>query len=78
MALDLSQNLVSVRTDGQNFTKFYIYIHINKIYIGIVTHHLSHICTRVMALDLRQNFLSVQYLEKKWTEFHQILSMQSY
>ena len=27
-----------------------------------------------MALDLRQNCVSVQYLEKKWTEFQQILS----
>ena len=24
----------------------------------------------VMALDLRQNFISVQCLESKWTEFH--------
>ena len=31
-----------------------------------------------MALDLRQNFVSVQYLQNKWTEFHQILYMHSY
>ena len=31
-----------------------------------------------MALELRQNFVSVQYLENKWTEFHQILYMHSY
>ena len=29
--------------------------------------------SRVMALDLIQNFISVQYLENKLTEFHQIL-----
>ena len=46
-----------LRTNGQNFTKFYICNHIDKIYIGIVTHHFLHICTRVMALDLRQNFI---------------------
>ena len=65
-------------TNGQNFTKFYICIHIDEIYLGIVTHHFSHICTWVMVLDKRQNFISVQYLEIKWTEFHQMLYMQSY
>ena len=29
-----------------------------------------------MALDLYQNFVSAQYLENKWIEFHQILYMQ--
>ena len=48
------------------------------VYIGIVTHHFSHICTRVMALDLRQNFVFVQYLENKWTECYQISYMHSY
>ena len=62
-----------LRTNGQNFTKFYICIHIDKIYVGIVTHHFSHICTRVMAVDLSLNLVSVQYLENKWTEFHQTL-----
>ena len=47
-----------VRTSGQNFTKFDICIHIDKIYIGIVTRHFSHNCTRVMALDLCQKFVS--------------------
>ena len=36
-------------------------------------HHFSHICTSVMALDFRQNFVPIQYLENKWTWFHQIL-----
>ena len=28
-----------LRTNGQNFTNIYICIHIDKIYVGIVTHH---------------------------------------
>ena len=56
----------------------YICMHIDKIYVGIVTYHFLHICTTVTALDLRQNFVSVQYYENKWTEFHQILYMHSY
>ena len=60
------------------FNKFNICICIDKIYVGIVTHHFSHIFTRVMALDLSQNFVYVQYLENKWTKLHQILYMQSY
>ena len=67
-----------LRTNGQNFTKFYICIHIAKIYIGIVTHHLLHICTRAMALDLRKNIFSAHYLENKLIKFHQILYMHSY
>ena len=31
-----------------------------------------------MALDLSQKFVSAQYLENKWTEFHQILNMHWY
>ena len=57
----------------------------NFIYAFILTrsslgfsHHFSHICTRVKALDLHQNFVSFQYLEKKCEEFHQILYMHSY
>ena len=37
------------------------------------THHFSDICTRVISLDLFQNFVSAQYLEKRLTDFHQIL-----
>ena len=54
-----------LRTNGQNFNKFYICINIEKFYVGIVTHYFSHICTRVMALDLHQNFVSAHYLENK-------------
>ena len=74
----LSFTFKILRTNGQNFTKFDICIHIDKSYYGIVTHHFSHICTSVIALDLRQNLVSVQYLENKWTEFHQIIYMHSY
>ena len=56
--------------------RLYICIHIDKIYVWIVTHNFLHSCTRVMALGLRQIFGSIQYLENKWTEFHQILYMQ--
>ena len=53
-------------------------IYIDMIYLGIVTHNFSNIITRVMALDLRQNFVSAQYLENYLTYFHQILYMHSY
>ena len=33
---------------------------------------ISHICIRVMALDLRQNFVSAQYLENNLIEFYQM------
>ena len=53
----------------------------NFIYVSILTRsslgllHLnfSHICTRVMVLDLRQNFVFAQYLENSFIEFIQIL-----
>ena len=44
------------------FHNFFICIHIYKIYVVIVTHHFLAQFTRVMVLDLRQNFISVQYL----------------
>ena len=44
-------------------------IDIDMLKIGIVTHHILDICTRVMALDLRQNFVSAQYLKIKLTDF---------
>ena len=50
-------------THWQNFTKFYICFHIDKIYVGIVTHHFSHFCTRVMVFDWRQNLISTQNVE---------------
>ena len=51
-----------LRTNGQKFTKFYKCIHIDNIYVGIVTHHFSHFCTRVMAFDLLQNFVPLNIL----------------
>ena len=46
---------------------------IDKIYTGIVKHHVLKIRNRVTALDLCQNFIFAQYLENEWTEFNQIL-----
>ena len=53
-------------------------IHIDWVYVGIVTDHFSHSDARDLALDLRKNFVSAQYLKHKLTEFHQILYMYSY
>ena len=82
MALDLCQKLVSAQyleTNGQNFTKFKICIDTDNIYLEISTHRFLQIFTRVMALDIRQNyFVSGQYLENKLTKFHQTLNMHSY
>ena len=39
-----------LKTNRQNFTKFYICIHIDKILVGIATHHFLHICFRVRPL----------------------------
>ena len=62
MALDLCQNLVSAQYLENKLTDFhqiiYICIYIDKIYVGIVTHGFSNICTSVMTLDLCQNFVS--------------------
>ena len=66
MALDLRQNsflLNILRTNCQNFTKLYICIHNDKIYVGIVTHAFLHIFYRVTDLNLCQNFVYDQYLE---------------
>ena len=41
-----------LRMNGQNLTKFCMHILIDKIYIGIVKHHVLKICNRVTALDL--------------------------
>ena len=53
--------LNNLRTNGQFLTKLYITIYTDKIYVGIVSCHFSHICTSVMALYLRQNFVSVHF-----------------
>ena len=77
MGLDLRLNFVSVQYLENNWTEFhqilYMHSYIDKIYVGIVTHHFLHIYTRVMALNLLQNFISSQYLENKWTDFDQSL-----
>ena len=38
-------------------------LYIDKIYVRIVTLHFSHICTRVMNFDLRQNVVSAKYID---------------
>ena len=81
MALDLFQNSVSAQyleNKWTDFTKLYITINTDKIYVWIFSCYFLHICTSVMALDLRQNFVSISIIENKWTEFHQILYMHSY
>ena len=62
------------RTNGQNLTKLYKCIYIDNICVKrTFTCYLSQILNKVMALDWQQNFVSAQYLEDKWIEFHQIL-----
>ena len=73
----ISIPLYILKRNCQIFTKFYICIHNDKIWLGILTHHSSEICTRVMALYLCQNIISTQYLENKLVEFQQILYMHS-
>ena len=58
-----------LRTNRQNFTKSYICIHIDKIYIGIVAHHFSHKCTSVMALDLTKSLFPFNILRTNGQNF---------
>ena len=60
------------------FHQIFLCIYIDKIYVRNVNHHFWHICHRVMALDLCQNFVSAQYFINKWTEFDQILHLRLY
>ena len=61
----------------KSLTKFCVYIYIDKTYVDIITHHFSHICNGVMALDLCLNFvhscISSQYHENKFIELYQFL-----
>ena len=69
MALDLLQNFVSAHYLENKLVDFHqiLYMHIiDKILLGIVTRHFSHICTRAMALDLRQNFVPLIILRTNW------------
>ena len=61
MALDLRQNFVSAQYLENKltfFSKFYICIDIEKVWVGIVSCHFLLVCNRVMALELCQNFIS--------------------
>ena len=62
-----------LRMDGRNLIKFWIHFIIDKIYVAIVKGHFSQICNGVTALDWYQKLVFAQYLEKRWTEFNQIL-----
>ena len=62
-----------VRMDGRNLIKFCIHFIIDKIYLAIVKRHFLQICNGVTALDWYQKLVFAQYLEKRWTEFNQIL-----
>ena len=62
MALDLFQNSASAQyleNKWTDFTKLYITIYTDKIYVWIFSCYFLQICTSVMALDLRQNFVSI-------------------
>ena len=66
--ISLLFNILKTKNE-QNFTKFYICIHIDKIYVGIVTTHFSHICTKVMALDLLKISFLLIILRTNWQNF---------
>ena len=51
---------------------------LTKATLGLLSAIFLHICTRVIAPDLRKNYVSAQYLENKLTEFHQILYIHRY
>ena len=59
----ISFSLNILRTNRQNFTKFHTCIHIDKIYVGIVTCHLLLMCSRVMPL-IFQNLVPLNILEQ--------------
>ena len=67
-----------LRMDGQNLIKFCIHYIIDKIYVCIEKGHFLQICNRVTALDLCQKLFFAQYLEKRLTEFNQILYTHYY
>ena len=72
MALDLHQNFVSAQyleNKWLEFHQLYICIHIDKIYVGIVTYHFTHICTRVMAHDLHKISFSFNILRTNGQNF---------
>ena len=58
-----------------DLTKYYTCIDIYEIKVGIVARQFSRIYNRVIALDLRQNFVSAQYFEFKLMNFDQFLDM---
>ena len=77
MALYLLQNFISAQYLENQLVEFlpnFIYAsNLARSSSGLLhvifCNFLPELC---MALDLRLNFISIQYLEDKWTEFHQI------
>ena len=84
MALDWCQNFVQYFVSAKyledkmiEFKKNVYGLILTRSRLGLLRSFFSHLYI-VMALDLRQNFISTQYLANKKTEFHQILYMHSY
>ena len=48
-----------LRANGHNLTKFYICIYIDKIYVGIVTHHFSLDNSSLFLCDMYQYIISL-------------------
>ena len=59
--------------NGWISSKIGICIDIDEILVGFVTHKFAQIYNRVVPLDLRQNFVSAQYLKNEWMELNKIL-----
>ena len=60
--------------DEQNLTKFCVHIIIDKIYVGIVKDHfILQILQQTYGPWLLSGIGFAQYLDKRWTEFNQIL-----
>ena len=52
-----------LRTNMQNFTKFYITIYADKISVGIVSSHFLQICKRVIGCERKQMLHFPQYFQ---------------
>ena len=68
----ISFPLSILRTNRQKFTKFYIFIYIYKIYVGIVTCHFKHLYNRY-----GPNILFLLNSENKLTEIYQLIFTRS-
>ena len=71
----ISFSLNILRTNWWNYTKFYLIIETDWIYIGIAMFQFLKIYNMVMSLGCCQNVVSAQYLVNELIEFDQILHM---